>query len=561
MSEPLHSLLRRQLRRHFGAEDAFPPEAAAFVAAVDAAYRLSDEDRARLERSLDLSSRELIARHDELRAMLAAFPDVIFRLAVDGTILELNAGRPGDLPLAPRQLLGRKVQDGLPGPLREALELALERAARSGEPAALEYPLDSPQGRRYWEARIARCGDDGLLMVARDITERVTAQEALRAQEERRRQSQKLEEIGRLAGGIAHDFNNLLTVVLGLADSLAAELPEGPQRADALEILATGRRAANLTQQLLGYSRRQIISPRVVDFNEIVLGIGKLLGRVIGEHVETAYQLGSGLKPVRVDTGQMEQLLVNLCVNARDAMPEGGTITVETAGVRVDRDFAREHAGLAEGDYVRLTVRDTGQGMSADALAHAFEPFFTTKEPGHGTGLGLATCYGIVRQNGGCITVASAPGRGARFDVYLPCVEGAAPAAAAAPPAPPRARRGETLLLVEDDASVRRMTARALRRQGYEVCEAGDGEQGLEQVRADGEGRLSMVITDVVMPKLGGGRMAREILRLRPSAKILFVTGYTDDATLGRGLDESQILRKPFTLEALVRRVRQTLDA
>ena len=561
MNGPLHSLLRRQLRRCFGGEQDYPPQADSFVDAVNAAYRLADEDRARLERSLDLSSRELVARNEELRATLAAFPDIIYRLATDGVILDVSAGRVEDLHLPPRQLVGRKVQDGLPEPLGRALELALRRAALSGQPASLEYPLESPVGKKYWEARIARCGDGRLLMIARDITERVKAQEALRAEEDRRRQSQKLEEIGRLAGGIAHDFNNLLTVILGLAESLAGGLPEGLQKADAAEILQTGRRAANLTQQLLGYSRRQIISPRVVDFNEIVIGIGKLIGRVIGEHVEIAYQLAAGPKPVRVDPGQMEQLLVNLCVNARDAMPEGGVLTVATDDADVSEDFARAHPGLKPGRHVRLSVRDTGGGMAPEVLAHVFEPFFTTKEPGRGTGLGLATCFGIVRQNGGCITAASRPGKGSRFDVFLPRAQSPAqpqddPAAAA-----PRSRGGETLLLVEDDDSVRRMTARVLRQHGYEVREAGDGEQGLAQVKADAEGRLGLVITDMIMPKLGGGRMAREILRLRPRAKILYVTGYTDDEAVGRGLDERQVLRKPFTLDALVRRVRESLDA
>ncbi len=559
--EPRHSLLRRQLRKHFGAAGP-PAELHEFLDAVDAAYRQSDEDRERLERSLDLSSQELLTRNAEMRALLAAFPDVFLRLDHDGTIRDVSAGRTQDLNRPALELLGTRIQEGLPEPLGRALELALLRAAEGGEVVSIEYPLSVSSGKKYWEARIVACGGGQLLMIARDITERVRAQEALSASEDRLRQSQKMEEIGRLAGGVAHDFNNLLTVILGLAEVVLDGLPEGdPNAADIREIQETGRRAAQLTQQLLTFSRRQIIAPKVVMFNDIVLNVAKLLRRLIGEDIELSCRVGPAVGKTRVDPGQMEQLIVNLAVNARDAMADGGALTLETANFTADEAFVRARPGALAGDYVKLTVRDTGCGMSAHVLAHAFEPFFTTKEQGKGTGLGLATCYGIVKQNGGRIDVFSEPGRGTTFEVLLPRVEDAVPLTQETSEAVPRARGAETILLVEDDEAVRRMTARVLRARGYQVVEACDGEQGLAAFRTGDSGRLSLVITDLVMPRMGGQKMADEILRARPDARILFVTGYTDDAALRQGERGRAVLRKPYALDELVRKVREILDA
>ncbi|NNN05174.1 MAG: response regulator [Elusimicrobia bacterium] len=558
--DPRHSLLRRQLRKNFGAGGP-PAELEEFLDAVDAAYRLFDEDRGRLERSLDLSSQELLGRNAEMRALLAAFPDVFLRLDRDGTIREVSAGRPDELNRPARELLGKRVQDGLPGPLGRALELAIVRAADGGEVVSIEYPLTLSSGKKYWEARIVGCGGGQLLMIARDISERVRAQEALRVSEDRLRQSQKMEEIGRLAGGVAHDFNNLLSVILGLSEIVLQSMPkDDPNAEDVAEILETGRRAANLTQQLLTYSRRQIIEPKVVRFNDIVLNVAKLLRRVIGEDIELSCRVGPAVGQVRVDPGQMEQLIVNLAVNARDAMPDGGTLIVATANFAVDGAFALAHPGVSVGDYVKLSVSDAGSGMDAHVLAHVFEPFFTTKAQGKGNGLGLATCYGIVRQNGGRIDVSSEPGRGTTFDILLPRVDDDVSISIEAPSAGPRARGTEKILLVEDDEAVRRMTARVLRAHGYRIVEARDGEEGLSVFGAEACGEPNLVITDMIMPKLGGKRMADEILRDRPDARILFVTGYTDDAALRQGELGRSVLRKPYAIEALLHKVREMLD-
>lgn len=559
--DPRHSLLRRQLRKRFG--DGGPPvELNEFLDAVDAAYRLFDEDRGRLERSLELSSQELLARNAEMRAFLAAFPDVFMRLDRDGTIRDVSAGRVQDLSRPVRELMGRRVQDGLPEPLGRALELAIVRAADSGEVVSIEYPLTLPSGKKYWEARIVACGGGQLLMIARDITERVRAQEALSVSEDRLRQSQKMEEIGRLAGGVAHDFNNLLSVILGLSEIVLQNMPkDDPNAEDVLEILETGRRAANLTQQLLTFSRRQIIEPKVVRFNDIVLNVAKLLRRVIGEDIELSCRVGPAVGQARVDPGQMEQLIVNLSVNARDAMPDGGTLIVETANFSVDEAFARARPGLSVGDYVKLSVSDTGCGMDAHVLAHVFEPFFTTKEQGKGTGLGLATCYGIVKQNGGRIDVRSEPGRGTTFDILLPRFGDDGLISVETASSDPQVRGAERILLVEDDEAVRRMTARVLRAQGYQIVEARDGEEGLSAFRTAPNGPPNLVITDMIMPKLGGKRMADELLREHPDARILFVTGYTDDAALRQGERGRSVLRKPYAIDALLGKVREMLDA
>ena len=291
-----------------------------------------------------------------------------------------------------------------------------------------------------------------------------------------------------------------------------------------------------------------------------MLNVAKLLRRVIGEDIELSCRVGPAVGAVRVDPGQMEQLIVNLAVNARDAMPDGGALVVETSNFAVDDAFVLAHPGICVGDYVKLSVSDTGCGMDAHVLAHVFEPFFTTKEPGKGTGLGLATCYGIVKQNGGRIDVRSEPGRGATFDILLPQVGGEALIEAESPGAAPRARGAERILLVEDDEAVRRMTARVLGVHGYRVVEARDGEEGVSVFRAETGAPPNLVITDMIMPKLGGRRMAEEILRLNPETRILFVTGYTDDAALRHGEHGGHILRKPYAIDALLLKVREMLD-
>ncbi|HET7790743.1 MAG TPA: PAS domain S-box protein [Gemmatimonadales bacterium] len=379
--------------------------------------------------------------------------------------------------------------------------------------------------------------------------------------EEQLLQSQKLDAVGRLAGGVAHDFNNLLSAMLGYAEitqrSLAAE---DPRRADLEEIRRAGRRAADLIHQLLAFARRQVIEPRVVSVNELIANMQKMLRRLIGADVELATSLAPDAEPVKVDPGQFEQVVMNLVVNARHAMPAGGKLMVTTGNVHFAPPRAAE-AGVAPGPFVRVSVSDTGVGMSAETMSRVFEPFFTTKEPGQGTGLGLATCYGIVKQANGHIAVTSEVGCGTTFEIYLPVAdERPAQAPAAEEEAAPSGT--ETLLLVEDEEQVRAMATRLLGAQGYEVLAAGDPDQALAIVR-DHSGSIHLMITDVVLPRMSGRVLAQRVMEARPETRVLYISGYAEDVIVHRGVLEPGVsyLQKPLTAATLARRVREVLDA
>jgi len=389
----------------------------------------------------------------------------------------------------------------------------------------------------------------------RDVTEQRRLQQQLV-------QSQKMEAVGRLAGGIAHDFNNLLTVITSYSDLLLQDLGgEDPKREDVEQVRKAAEGAAALTRQLLAFSRQQVLAPRVVSLSVVVQGVEKMLRRVIGEDVDLVTALDLNVGSVKADVGQLEQVLMNLAVNARDAMPTGGKLTIETANVEHDPDSAREREAAPVRRCVMLAVSDTGIGMDEATKARIFEPFFTTKEPGKGTGLGLATVYGIVQQSGGFIWVYSEPGHGTTFKIYLPQVE--APlegrAVGAAPGDLPRGT--ETILLVEDAAAVRAVTRQVLERQGYTVLEAAHGAAAL-QTAAGHPGPIHLLLTDVVMPVLSGRQLADQLARLRPDAKVLYASGYTDDAVVRHGVLEAGIsyLQKPFTADSLARKVREVLD-
>jgi len=389
----------------------------------------------------------------------------------------------------------------------------------------------------------------------RDVTEQRRLQQQLV-------QSQKMEAVGRLAGGIAHDFNNLLTVITSYSDLLLQDLGgEDPKREDVEQVRKAAEGAAALTRQLLAFSRQQVLAPRVVSLSVVVQGVEKMLRRVIGEDVDLVTALALNVGSVKADVGQLEQVLMNLAVNARDAMPTGGKLTIETANVEHDPDYAREREAALLRRFVMLAVSDTGIGMDEATKARIFEPFFTTKEPGKGTGLGLATVYGIVQQSGGFIWVYSEPGHGTTFKIYLPQVE--APlegrAVGAAPGDLPRGT--ETILLVEDAAAVRAVTRQVLERQGYTVLEAAHGAAAL-QTAAGHPGPIHLLLTDVVMPVLSGRQLADQLARLRPDAKVLYASGYTDDAVVRHGVLEAGIsyLQKPFTADSLARKVREVLD-
>jgi CheY-like chemotaxis protein len=372
-----------------------------------------------------------------------------------------------------------------------------------------------------------------------------------------------MEAVGRLAGGVAHDFNNLMTVVNGYGDILLNNLrPDDPHREMVAEMRKAGERAAALTRQLLAFGRKQVLAPRVLDLDEVVSEMGKLLLRTIGEDIELVLDLQPGLAPVHADPGQMEQVILNLAVNARDAMPQGGRLVIRTANVRLDEDYIRSHPGVSAGPYVLLELRDSGCGISPEAKSHIFEPFFTTKGVGKGTGLGLAVVHGVVSQSGGHIDVDSEPGRGTSFQIYLPSAElgrQPVPSVAEVKVTP---RGSETVLLVEDEEAVREVNRRILVRGGYAVLEARDGNEAL-RVAARHRGPIHLLVTDVVMPGMGGRQLAEQLSALRPEMKVLFVSGYPDDAVVEYGIREGEVhfLHKPFSPSALARKVRDILDA
>ena len=408
-----------------------------------------------------------------------------------------------------------------------------------------------------------RSGDPPLILgVVRDVSEQKRSAEALKSLEEQVRQAQRLEAVGRLAGGVAHDFNNILTAITGYTELLLEDFRgQDPRRADLEEIRAAAQRAAALTGQLLAFSRKQVLQPRILDLNEVVRGLEKMLRRLIGEDVVLEFAPGADLWAVRADPGQIEQVILNLAVNARDAMPHGGRLTVETANVELDGEDARRHADLVPGAYVRVTVSDTGTGMDADTAAHIFEPFFTTKEVGKGTGLGLATVHGIVSQSGGHITVESESGRGATFQVYLPRVEALAEAPGAAPGAPLAVQGHETVLVAEDDRAVRDVVAATLSQRGYRVLRANDGPAALELAQSV-DGRVDLLLTDLVMPGMTGRELAQALAARQRGLRVLFMSGYTDDAIVRRGVLEEGMpyLQKPFSPDALALKVREVLD-
>jgi two-component system cell cycle sensor histidine kinase/response regulator CckA len=396
---------------------------------------------------------------------------------------------------------------------------------------------------------------DGFEMIVEDVTER-------RLLESQFRQAQKMEAIGRLAGGIAHDFNNLLTAMLGYSDLLLDQFAESdPSRYDVLEIKKAAERASSLTRQLLAFSRKQVLQPKPLDLNSIVSGFDKMLRRLIGEDVELITALGDDLGRVKADPGQVEQIIMNLAVNARDAMPNGGKLIIETNNVELDAAYARRHEPVIPGRYVVLAVSDTGCGMDDEVKSHLFEPFFSTKERGKGTGLGLATVYGIVKQSGGYIWVYSEPGRGASFKIYLPRIDGTVVDAAGSPRTSGATSGDETVLVVEDEPAVRRLAVEVLRRHGYQVLEAADGGEAMK-VAERHPGNIHVLITDLVMPEMNGVDLAGRLIARRPATRVLYISGYTDEAVARGGVLEpgTNFLQKPFNSYRLASTVRQVLD-
>src|SRR5438874_3438980 len=494
------------------------------------------------------------------RSLVDGVRDVIFALSPGGEVTSLNPAFEEMTGFPPAEWVGRPFE-AFVHPDDVPLALDLFGRVLQGEPRpTIQFRILTRAGT-YRVAEFSATAQlrdgrlTGILGIGRDVTERLGLEQQLR-------QAQKMEAVGRLAGGIAHDFNNILTAITGHADLLLEDLGHhDPRRADVDEIRRSAERAAGLTRQLLAFSRQQVLQPKVVDLNALVLDMDKLLRRLIGEDVELATVLDPTLGRVTADPGQLEQVIVNLAVNARDAMPQGGKLTLETRNIDLDATYTLEHSLVKPGPYVQLTVSDSGIGMDEETQAHAFEPFFTTKPRGQGTGLGLAMVYGTVKQSGGFIWVYSEPGRGATFKIYLPRVD--APVESAAPPAPvERPPRGsETVLLAEDEPAVRAIARQALERQGYTVLAAPSGADALALAAQHGA-TIHLLLTDVVMPGMSGRDLADRLTAQRPGIRVLYISGYTDNAIVRHGMLEPGLayLQKPFRPDALVRKVREVLD-
>ena len=462
------------------------------------------------------------------------------------------------------QLIGRTMMECYPGIEGTQMFAVLRRCMTERKHDRHENEFTFPDGTKGWfELRFVPV-PQGACILSLDITEQKRSAAALARTEEQLRQAQKMEAIGRLAGGVAHDFNNVLSVILSCADFVMEELQEGePIREDIEQIHTAGLRAADLTRQLLAFSRQQALQLQILDVNQVVAGTEKMLRRVLGADIALTLLASNGGWKVKADPGQIEQIVLNLAVNARDAMPTGGKLTIETKNVELDEDYARLHHEVVPGAYVMIAVTDTGVGMDKATQARVFEPFFTTKDNGKGTGLGLATVFGIVKQSGGHIWLYSEPSKGTTFKVYFPRAADAPAVRPSMTTLPPPSKRGnETILLVEDDDQVRSVAVGILRRHGYRVLEASNGGEAY-LISEDHSATIHLLLTDVVLPRMSGRQLAEKLASSRPAMKVLYMSGYTDDSVLQHGILESNVhyLQKPLTPEALTRRVREVLDS
>jgi PAS domain S-box-containing protein len=506
----------------------------------------------------------LTTRETYLRMVVEQMPAILWTTDMNLQITSTIGAGLAAVHLQARELIGMSMLECLERDQLECTPISAHMKALRGE--SLSYEME-------WKGRTFQVRVDplrsstkritGTIGILIDITDLKQAVADLKRLEEQLRQAQKMEAVGRLAGGIAHDFNNLLCIITGYSSLVAEGLPaEEPLREFVGEITKASERATGLTQQLLAFSRKQMLMPRVLSLNTLLTGLDRMLRRLIGEDIELSTTLGDDLHPVKADQTQIEQILMNLVVNARDAMPRGGRLSIATANIELSAADLRDSPEVAPGPFACLEVSDTGCGMDREVMAHLFEPFFTTKGQGKGTGLGLATVFGIVKQSGGLIRVASEPGRGTTFRIYLPRLQAEEPAEAHAPSAETSPCGGkETLLLVEDEDGLRALACHTLRQRGYHILEASNGEEALEISRQHA-GVIDLLLSDVVMPKLGGHALAERLLAERPQARILFMSGFTDSALFRHGVvsGEVECLFKPFTPSALAEKVREVLD-
>jgi two-component system, cell cycle sensor histidine kinase and response regulator CckA len=535
--------------QHYRDENAYTERDLEFLASVGGQIALAI-DRKRAEAKL----RESEAR---LRVLVEQLPAVLW--TVDKKLQFTSAVGAGlaRLGLKPNEIVGKSLLEYFETSDRTFLPIAAHMRAVSGEPVTFHVEWKGGSYACHVEPLRGANGEIfGAICMSLDVTDRKNLEEQLR-------QAQKMEAVGRLAGGIAHDFNNLLMVIQGYADLLADRFPAGdPVRRNVEQIQMAGQRAASLTRQLLAFSRKQMLAPTIISVHTVVADMEKILRRLIGEDIHLETSSVPDLWPVKADRSQIEQVIMNLAVNARDAMPNGGSLTIETANVELDSAFSRHAVVMAPGQYVMLAVTDNGMGMDANTQAHLFEPFFTTKEKGKGTGLGLATVYGIVKQSGGYIWVYSEPGRGTTFKIYLPRIEQQKRVKLFEDSGQSKAlpRGSETVLLVEDEDGVRQLARDYLQTNGYSVIEAPDGHTAVE-LAAMHQGPIHVLMTDVVMPGISGGELAQRIAKMRPDIKVLYMSGYTDQSVVHHGILESDavLLQKPFTMATLASKLREIL--
>jgi two-component system, cell cycle sensor histidine kinase and response regulator CckA len=496
--------------------------------------------------------RRLAESEARLGAIIASAQDAILAVDGSGAITLFNPAAERMFGCAADDALGRAATVFLP-------EMPSSDNGQNASATIVEWGLRS-DGERF-PVEVSQSGADGYgegsrTLIIRDVTDR-------RRLEAQLRQAQRMEAVGRLAGGVAHDFNNLLTVISGYTEMLLDDLPTGDRLRDpVLMMRQAGEQAAALTSQLLAFSRRQVVEPQVIELNSVVSNLTKMLRRLIGEDIELSVALAADLDRVRIDPRQVEQILMNLSVNARDAMPHGGRVTVETANATVDEHFAQFTPGLTPGRYVLLAVTDSGLGMDENTRSRIFEPFFTTKDPGSGTGLGLAMVYSIVQQAKGHIEVYSELGHGTVFKLYLPSVDGVDQPKEATDDQTASLQGTETILLVEDAEGVRALLQDVLTMYGHQVLVARDGEEGI-RLAENHTGPIDLIITDIVMPRMGGRELVERVVTARPTIRALYLSGYTDEAVMRHGVLEAgaAFLQKPFTARQLMTKVRQILDA
>ena len=520
------------------------------VMCQDITERRRDEQTLRLLNSAVLQSKEAILITDadlDLPGPRVVFVNPAFTWMTGYTAEEI-------IGKTPRILQGPQTDKTVLSRLRKDLESGQEFAGET-----INYRKNGQQFDLEWQIAPIR-NPDGItthyLAIQRDITVRKRFEAQLF-------QSQKMETVGKLAGGVAHEFNSILTAIIGQSEILIDDLPEGtPLAESAAEINKAAGRAAILTRQLLAYGRKQLLQPEPLDLNLIVANMEGVFHHLMGGSVDTQIAPASDLQAVLADAGQVEQVIMNMIINARDAMPNGGKLTLETANVSFDQESVARYPELKPGDYVMLAISDTGTGMSAEVKARLFEPFFSTKEVGHGTGLGLSTCYGIIKQSGGHISVYSEQARGSTFKIYLPQVEQRVktPGQRAESTALPRGT--ETILLVEDDPALREMAATLLRRLGYTVLPAANGIEALSLKQQRGVGHIDLLFTDIVMPHMSGKELSERVVALYPHTRVLFTSAYTEHSILHQGfLDKGlALLQKPFTPHALAKKLREVLD-